>query len=87
MILAAPGGNIPKDLSWNAGKKFMGNVDSFLKSLLQFDKDNIPPKCVEKVGAGGSGGLLVWQEVRLAGMAGSSPTAVLALRLSGGRAG
>lgn len=35
-----------QDLSWNAGKKFMGNVDGFLKSLLNFDKDNIPgPPC------------------------------------------
>lgn len=38
-----------QDLSWNTGKKFMGNVDGFLKSLLNFDKDNIPEKCVEKV--------------------------------------
>ena len=37
-----------QDLSWNAGKKFMGNVDAFLKSLLAFDKDNIPLACVEK---------------------------------------
>lgn len=28
--------------SWNAGKKFMGNVDQFLRSLLTFDKDNVP---------------------------------------------
>ena len=28
--------------SWNAGKKFMGNVDAFLKSLVNFDKDNVP---------------------------------------------
>ena len=42
MTLTAPGGKIPKDLSWNAGKKFMGNVDAFLKQLLNFDKDNIP---------------------------------------------
>eukprot|EP00891_Asterochloris_glomerata_P002883 jgi/Astpho2/2883/Aster-01037 len=48
MVLTAPGGKIPKDLSWNAGKKFMGNVDAFLKSLLAFDKDNIPLACVEK---------------------------------------
>ena len=39
----------PQDLSWNAGKKFMGNVDSFLKSLQNFDKDNIPLNCVDKV--------------------------------------
>lgn len=49
MVLCASGGNIPKDLSWNAGKKFMGNVDAFLKSLLNFDKDNIPVACVDRV--------------------------------------
>ena len=49
MVLTAPGGKIPKDLSWNAGKKFMGNVDAFLKSLLSFDKDNVPVPCVDKV--------------------------------------
>jgi len=49
MTLTAPGGKIPKDLSWNAGKKFMGNVDAFLKSLLNFDKDNIPVNCVDAV--------------------------------------
>ena len=38
-----------QDLSWNAGKKFMGNVDAFLKSLQAFDKDNIPIICVDKV--------------------------------------
>ncbi len=37
-----------QDLSWNAGKKMMGNVDAFLKSLLAFDKDNVPVQCVEK---------------------------------------
>lgn len=43
------GGKIPKDLSWNAGKKFMGNVDAFLKQLLAFDKDNVPVNCVDSV--------------------------------------
>lgn len=38
-----------QDLSWNAGKKFMGNVDAFLKSLISFDKDNVPVVCVDKV--------------------------------------
>lgn len=47
MTLTASGGKIPKDLSWAAGKKFMGNVDAFLKSLLNFDKDNIPVACVD----------------------------------------
>ena len=41
--------NDAQDLSWNAGKKFMGNVDAFLKSLQAFDKDNIPIVCVDKV--------------------------------------
>jgi dynein heavy chain len=36
MVLTAAGGKIPKDLSWAAGKKFMGNVDAFLKMLLSF---------------------------------------------------
>jgi hypothetical protein len=49
MVLTAPGGRIPKDVSWNAGKKYMGNVDAFLKSLINFDKDHVPEKCVESV--------------------------------------
>lgn len=49
MVLTAPGGKIPKDLSWNAGKKNMGNVDAFLKSLQNFDKDNVPENCVAAV--------------------------------------
>lgn len=48
MVLTAPGGKIPKDVSWNAGKKSMGNVDAFLKSLVAFDKDNTPLQCVER---------------------------------------
>lgn len=32
-----------------AGKKAMGNVDQFLKSLLAFDKDNVPVNCVDAV--------------------------------------
>jgi dynein heavy chain, axonemal len=49
MTLTAAGGKIPKDLSWAAGKKYMGNVDAFLKSLLNFDKDNVPVNCVDAV--------------------------------------
>ena len=49
IILTAPKGKIPKDLSWNASKKMMQNVDSFLRSLKEFDKDNVPVNCVEKV--------------------------------------
>lgn len=33
---------LPTHRSWNAGKKFMGNVDQFMRSLLTFDKDNVP---------------------------------------------
>eukprot|EP00899_Mesostigma_viride_P009330 jgi/Mesvir1/18399/Mv14277-RA.1 len=50
MVLTAPGGKIPKDLSWNQAKKMMGNVDQFLSFLRdKFDKDNVPVQCVEKV--------------------------------------
>ena len=38
-----------QDVSWASCKKYMGNVDAFLKSLLSFDKDNIPEACVDKV--------------------------------------
>lgn len=49
LVLTAPGGKIPKDLSWNAAKKMMGNVDQFLTFLKdKFDKDNVPIQCVEK---------------------------------------
>ena len=44
-----PSGCSLQDVSWAACKKFMGNVDAFLKSLLSFDKDNIPEACVDKV--------------------------------------
>lgn len=51
MILTAPGGVIPKDLSWAGGKKWMGaqSLDAFLKSLTNFNKDNVPENCVERV--------------------------------------
>lgn len=49
MVLTSPGGKIAKDLSWNAAKKAMGNVDQFLQSLVNFDKDNTPEVCVKKV--------------------------------------
>ena len=38
-----------QDVGWPSCKKYMGNVDAFLKSLLSFDKDNIPEACVDKV--------------------------------------
>lgn len=51
MVLTAPGGAIPRDLSWAAGKKWMSaqSIDAFLKSLLAFDRDNVPAACVERV--------------------------------------
>jgi len=49
IVLTAPGGKIPKDLSWNAGKKMMNNVDQFLKGLQDFDKDNLPEVCCAQV--------------------------------------
>ena len=45
------GSQFMQDLSWPAGKKFMGNVDGFLKSLINFDKDNVPGRC-GRAGAG-----------------------------------
>ena len=41
MVLTAPSNKIPKDVSWNAGKNYMGKVDQFLETLLTFDKENI----------------------------------------------
>ena len=35
-------GKKPGDLSWNAAKKMMANVDQFLVMLQTFDKDNTP---------------------------------------------
>lgn len=46
MTLTAPGGKVPKDVSWPAGKKYMGNVDAFLKSLLHFDKVRAGARCM-----------------------------------------
>ena len=41
MLLLSPSNKIPKDVSWNASKNFMGKVDQFLDSLMNFDKENI----------------------------------------------
>jgi dynein heavy chain len=43
MMLLSPSNKIPKDTSWNVGKNFMGKVDQFLESLINFDKENIQP--------------------------------------------
>ncbi|KAM4663589.1 dynein axonemal heavy chain 17 [Discoglossus pictus] len=47
MILTAPGGKIPKDRSWKAAKIMMGKVDSFLDSLIKYDKEHIPDTCIK----------------------------------------
>jgi dynein heavy chain len=47
VLVLLGGGKIPKDLSWGAAKKAMGNVDQFLNTLLAFDKDNTPVTACE----------------------------------------
>ncbi|XP_054702769.1 dynein axonemal heavy chain 9 isoform X1 [Grus americana] len=47
MVLMAPGGKIPKDRSWKAAKVAMARVDSFLDSLIKFDKENIHENCLK----------------------------------------
>eukprot|EP00759_Apiculatamorpha_spiralis_P055872 PhF_6_TR7914/c0_g1_i1/m.11798/K10408/DNAH; dynein heavy chain, axonemal len=47
MVLTADPAKIPKARDWEAGRRMMGNnVIHWLKSLLEFDKDNIPPPCM-----------------------------------------
>ena len=41
IMLLAPSAKIPKKVTWNDGKSFMGKVDQFLDSLVTFDKENI----------------------------------------------
>lgn len=41
MVLLSPAGKIAKDRSWKASKAMMAKVDSFLESLINFDKENI----------------------------------------------
>ena len=43
------GAKVPKDLSWAAAKKMMGNVGAFLDSLIGFDKDNLNETLCEYV--------------------------------------
>lgn len=43
MYLMSPKSGLVKDVSWNAAKKAMANVDRFLDLLINFDKDHIPP--------------------------------------------
>ncbi|NXH48679.1 DYH9 protein, partial [Dicaeum eximium] len=47
MVLTAPGGKIPKDRSWKAARVAMARVDSFLDSLIKFNKENIHENCLK----------------------------------------
>lgn len=47
MVLLSPAGKIAKDRSWKAAKNMMGNVDRFLESLINFDKENIDSSNLE----------------------------------------
>uniref|UniRef100_UPI0040388EA3 dynein axonemal heavy chain 9-like n=1 Tax=Callospermophilus lateralis TaxID=76772 RepID=UPI0040388EA3 len=49
MVLMAPGGKVPKDQSWKAAKVTMTKVDSFLDSLIHFDKENIHENCLKAI--------------------------------------
>ena len=49
IILTAGRPKVPKDVSWAAAKKMMGNVGQFLDGLLTFDKDNVDEVLVEAV--------------------------------------
>ncbi|KAJ3220317.1 hypothetical protein HK099_004389 [Clydaea vesicula] len=49
MVLLSPGGKIAKDRSWKAGKNIMAKVDSFLDSLINFNKENIEPTVLEAI--------------------------------------
>nr|XP_040125391.1 dynein heavy chain 9, axonemal isoform X7 [Ictidomys tridecemlineatus] len=49
MVLMAPGGKVPKDRSWKAAKVTMTKVDSFLDSLIHFDKENIHENCLKAI--------------------------------------
>uniref|UniRef100_A0A8C3EY43 Dynein axonemal heavy chain 9 n=1 Tax=Corvus moneduloides TaxID=1196302 RepID=A0A8C3EY43_CORMO len=47
MVLTAPAGRIPKDRSWKAARVAMARVDSFLDSLIKFNKENIHENCLK----------------------------------------
>ncbi|XP_032397932.1 dynein heavy chain 9, axonemal [Etheostoma spectabile] len=49
MVLSAPGGKVPKDRSWKAAKVMMAKVDTFLDSLINFNKENIPEACLKAI--------------------------------------
>nr|XP_018673081.1 dynein beta chain, ciliary [Ciona intestinalis] len=47
MCLCAPDGKIPKDKTWRASKAFMGRVEQFLDSLINYDKEHIHENCLK----------------------------------------
>ncbi|XP_061561508.1 dynein heavy chain 9, axonemal isoform X3 [Phycodurus eques] len=49
MVLMSSGGKVPKDRSWKAAKLMMAKVDSFLDSLINFKKENIPEACLKTI--------------------------------------
>lgn len=49
MVLMAPGGKVPKDRSWKAAKVMMAKVDTFLDSLINFNKENIPEASLKAI--------------------------------------
>ncbi|XP_060681399.1 dynein axonemal heavy chain 11-like isoform X1 [Hemiscyllium ocellatum] len=49
MVLLAPKGKIPKDRSWKASKVFMGKVDDFLQTLINYNKEHIPENSLKVV--------------------------------------
>ncbi|CAH2292037.1 dynein heavy chain 9, axonemal [Pelobates cultripes] len=48
-VLAAPGGKIPKDRSWKTARGIMNKVDTFLDSLVNFDKEHIHENCIKSI--------------------------------------
>ncbi|XP_072155544.1 dynein beta chain, ciliary isoform X1 [Bemisia tabaci] len=49
MVLLAPNGKIPKDRSWKSAKIVMAKVDTFLDSLVNYDKENIHPEIIKAI--------------------------------------
>ncbi|XP_037547527.1 dynein heavy chain 9, axonemal [Nematolebias whitei] len=49
MVLTAPKGKVPKDRSWKAAKVMMAKVDTFLDSLVNFNKENIPESSLKAI--------------------------------------
>jgi dynein heavy chain len=48
--VAAEDGRGKVDDYWDVGKAMLGNAEKFLKSLFDYDKENIPEKVIKKIG-------------------------------------